>query len=79
MFYPRGLAQRRDIRRLREVEKPLASFFASGVFNLREKLGPFLWQFPPRMQYDAARFFELLARTLVARLDRSPLEKRCAS
>src|SRR5881296_3524843 len=32
--------------RLRNIEKPLANFFASGLFNLREKLGPFLWQFP---------------------------------
>ena len=53
------------IRRLREIEKPLANFFASGVLNLREKLGPFLWQFPPSLRYDEARFerfFELLPR-----------------
>jgi uncharacterized protein YecE (DUF72 family) len=49
--------------RLREVEVPLANFFASGVFNLREKLGPVLWQFPPNFQYDRermARFLDLL-------------------
>ncbi|GGC17453.1 DUF72 domain-containing protein [Pseudoduganella buxea] len=40
-------------RRLREPEKPLANVFASGVLNLREKLGPFLWQFPPNFQFDA--------------------------
>ncbi|MGE1161636.1 DUF72 domain-containing protein, partial [Pantoea agglomerans] len=28
------------IRRLREIEKPLANFFASGVLELKEKLGP---------------------------------------
>jgi uncharacterized protein YecE (DUF72 family) len=28
--------------RLQNVERPLANFFASGVFALREKLGPFL-------------------------------------
>ena len=53
------------IRRLREIEKPLANFFASGVLSLREKLGPFLWQFPPFFRYDEARFerfFELLPR-----------------
>lgn len=38
---------------LREVEGALANVFASGVFNLREKLGPFLWQFPPSFRYDA--------------------------
>ena len=53
------------MRRLREVETPLANFFASGLFNLREKLGPILWQFPPNFRYDPApleRFFELLPR-----------------
>jgi uncharacterized protein YecE (DUF72 family) len=40
------------VRRLREVEEPLANFFASGIFNLREKLGSILWQFPPSFKYD---------------------------
>jgi uncharacterized protein YecE (DUF72 family) len=51
------------MRRLREVEEPLANFLASGVFNLRDKLGPILWQFPPNFKYDHARmaaFFALL-------------------
>jgi uncharacterized protein YecE (DUF72 family) len=55
------------LRRLREIEKPLANFFASGIFNLREKLGPFLWQFPPNFRYDPVRFehfFSLLPRDL---------------
>jgi uncharacterized protein YecE (DUF72 family) len=37
--------------RLNNVEKPLANFFASGILNLRDKLGPFLWQFPPQFVY----------------------------
>lgn len=41
------------VKRLREVEKPLANFFASGIFALREKLGPLLWQFPPSFKFDA--------------------------
>ncbi len=52
-------------RRLRNVEVPLANFFASGVFNLREKLGPILWQFPRQFRYDRERFasfFALLPR-----------------
>jgi len=59
------------VRRLREIEKPLANFFASGVFNLREKLGPFLWQFPPQLRYDPERFedfFALLPRDAAAAL-----------
>lgn len=51
--------------RLREIETPLANFFASGVLRLNEKLGPFLWQFPPNFAFDEARFdafFEMLPR-----------------
>jgi uncharacterized protein YecE (DUF72 family) len=51
--------------RLKNAEAPLANFFASGLFNLREKLGPLLWQFPPNFRYDHdrfARFFDLLPR-----------------
>jgi uncharacterized protein YecE (DUF72 family) len=53
------------MKRLRDIETPLANFFASGVLLLREKFGPLLWQFPPNLRYDAARFeqfFELLPR-----------------
>ncbi len=49
------------ILRLKDVRKPLANFFASGVFNLREKLGPMLWQFPPSLRYDAKLFESFLA------------------
>src|SRR5690606_38948598 len=34
------------MKKLRGVETALANFFASGVFNLGHKFGPFLWQFP---------------------------------
>jgi uncharacterized protein YecE (DUF72 family) len=53
------------IRRLREIETPLANFFASGVLRLAEKLGPVLWQFPPSFRFSAERldhFFSLLPR-----------------
>jgi uncharacterized protein YecE (DUF72 family) len=40
------------IRRLREVEGPLANFMASGVLLMGKKLGPFLWQFPPNFKYQ---------------------------
>jgi uncharacterized protein YecE (DUF72 family) len=51
--------------KLKNVEKPLANFFASGIFNLKEKFGPLLWQFPPMFAYKQERFerfFELLPR-----------------
>ncbi len=39
-------------KRLRDIDGPVANVLASGVFNLREKLGPFLWQFPPNFRFD---------------------------
>jgi uncharacterized protein YecE (DUF72 family) len=49
--------------RLLNAQAALANFFAQGLFNLREKLGPILWQFPASFRFDAERlerFFQLL-------------------
>ena len=57
------------MKRLRDVETPLANFFASGVLALREKLGPILWQFPPSFAFDVERFetfFRMLPRDTAA-------------
>lgn len=43
------------IRRLKDIETPLANFLASGIFALGDKLGPILWQFPPFFRFDAPR------------------------
>jgi uncharacterized protein YecE (DUF72 family) len=51
------------MKKLRDIEAPLANFFASGVLCLREKLGPILWQFPPNFGWNEGRFrdfFEIL-------------------
>lgn len=48
------------IRRLNNVEEPIANFFASGIFELRDKLGAILWQFPPNFKFDEPRFHEFL-------------------
>lgn len=53
------------LKRLRDVETPLANFFASGVLNLGKKLGPVLWQLPASLPFDAAvleRFLAMLPR-----------------
>lgn len=47
--------------RLRDVTAASANFFASGLFELRDKLGPILWQFPPTLKFDAALFEAFLA------------------
>ena len=48
------------IRRLNDVEHPVANFFASGVLHLKKKLGPILWQFPPSFKFDADLFESFL-------------------
>ena len=53
------------MRRLRDVEVPLANFFASGILKLGPKLGPILWQLPPNFKYSRElieSFLELLPR-----------------
>jgi uncharacterized protein YecE (DUF72 family) len=57
------------LKRLKEVEIPLANFFASGPLALGKKLGPFVWQLPPNLSYDADRmeaFLSLLPKTPAA-------------
>ena len=52
VFAVKGSRYITHLLRLKNIEKPLANFFASGIFNLRDKLGPFLWQFPPQFAFD---------------------------
>src|SRR5436305_12196306 len=57
------------MKKLRDVETPLANFFASGVLCLREKLGPILWQLPPNFGWNEERFstfLEMLPRDTAA-------------
>jgi uncharacterized protein YecE (DUF72 family) len=52
--------------RLRNTQAALANFFASGLLCLGRKLGPILWQLPPKLQFDPSSlrsFLELLPKT----------------
>jgi uncharacterized protein YecE (DUF72 family) len=54
-------------------------FFSSGVLELRDKLGPILWQFPPNMPADQgafAAFIELLPERIDGRTVRHVVELR---
>jgi uncharacterized protein YecE (DUF72 family) len=54
-------------------------FLASGVLELRDKLGPILWQFAPWMRFDEtafAAFLELLPHRLEDRVLRHVVEVR---
>ncbi len=60
------------MKKLVDVEVPLANFFASGVLALGPTLGPILWQLPPTLPFDAERlteFFRLLPRTTAQAAD----------
>ncbi|MEX0741762.1 MAG: DUF72 domain-containing protein [Phycisphaeraceae bacterium] len=52
--------------RLRVVDEALGNFFANGLLKLGRKLGPILWQLPPRMSWEPSvfkRFCEMLPKT----------------
>jgi uncharacterized protein YecE (DUF72 family) len=54
------------MKKLNEIETPLANFFASGVLALDRKLGPLLWQLPPNLGFHPERmegFLRALPRT----------------
>jgi uncharacterized protein YecE (DUF72 family) len=56
------------LKRMVDVETPLANFFASGVLALGPKLGPFLWQLPENVAFDPGvldAFLAQLPRTTV--------------
>lgn len=47
--------------KLKDVHQALSNFLASGLLRLDSKLGPILWQFPPQMRFNPARFETFLA------------------
>jgi uncharacterized protein YecE (DUF72 family) len=52
--------------KLRNCDRALANFFASGILALGTKTGPFLWQLPTSYRFDADRldtFIRMLPRT----------------
>ena len=65
------------IRRLREVETPIANFLLSGPLRLNEKLGPILWQFPPSMQFNPDLFETFLSQLPHTTKDAAKFLKRC--
>jgi uncharacterized protein YecE (DUF72 family) len=50
------------MKRLRDVDVPMANFFASGPLALGDKLGPVLWQLPASTRFDADVLASFLAR-----------------
>jgi uncharacterized protein YecE (DUF72 family) len=66
-------------RVLAEAGSSVERFFASGVLQLKEKLGPVNWQFLPTKQYDPAdfeAFLKLLPASVEGRAIRHVVEVR---
>ena len=61
IFAVKGSRYVTHMLRLRNIEAPLANFFAQGLLRLGPKLGPILWQFPSNFQFDPERFESFLA------------------
>lgn len=73
---PRFVTHRSD---LASAGPSVDRFFSTGVLELRDKLGPVLWQFNPRMAFDEAgfaAFLELLPQQLDGRAIRHVVEVR---
>lgn len=69
VFAVKGSRYITHMLRLKGIEKAAANFFASGVLRLGSKLGPILWQFPPRFVFNPElleKFLKLLPRTTFA-------------
>ena len=73
---PRYATPRRD---LTQAGESIERFFASGVLELKSKLGPLVWQFAPTKKLDAddfAAFLALLPQRLDGRSIRHAVEVR---
>ncbi len=78
VFSVKGPRYITHVRRLKEIDEAIANFFASGPLLLGDKLGPFLWQFPPNMKFDQARFAEFFERLPRDRKSARDCARHCA-
>ena len=62
VFAIKGSRYITHMRKLRDIEAPLANFIASGILRLGPKLGPILWQFPPQKRHSMRNDFGLSSR-----------------
>lgn len=62
VFAVKGARFITHLKRLDDVDRPLANFFASGLLALGDRLGPVLWQLPPNLAFDEPLLDAFLAR-----------------
>ena len=79
MFSLKGPRFATNRRVLAEAGNSIKRFYDSGVLELKDRLGPVLWQFAPTKKFDEAdfgKFLELLPRKLEGRALRHVVEVR---
>jgi uncharacterized protein YecE (DUF72 family) len=79
LFSVKGSRFTTNRRVLAEAGDSIARFFDSGVLELRDRLGPLLWQFAPTKKFDEAdfgAFLELLPQEVEGRALRHVVEVR---
>jgi uncharacterized protein YecE (DUF72 family) len=79
VFSVKGTRYATNRQRLADAGPSIERFFASGVLELGDKLGPVLWQLAPTKRFeeqDFAAFLDLLPRQLDARPIRHAIEAR---
>jgi uncharacterized protein YecE (DUF72 family) len=82
VFSVKGVRYATNRRVLAEAGDSIKRFLDSGVTELKDKLGPLLWQFAPTKKFDAVdfgKFLELLPATMGGRRLRHAVEVRNAS
>lgn len=79
LFAVKGPRFATNRRLLAEAGASIERFFASGVMELRDKLGPVNWQFLPTKKFepgDFEKFLKLLPKTIEGRSVRHAVEVR---
>ncbi len=78
LFAVKGSRFITHMKKLRGIDEAFSNLLASGLLALGAKLGPMLWQFPPRQSFEPKRFaefFRMLPRTTTQAAE---LAERCS-
>jgi uncharacterized protein YecE (DUF72 family) len=76
VFAVKGPRYVSHLKRLKDVEVPLANFFASGLLALGTALGPVLWQLPESFRFDAGVLDDFFAGVPRSTSDAAVLARR---
>jgi uncharacterized protein YecE (DUF72 family) len=76
VFAVKGPRYISHLKRLRDVDVPLANFFASGLLALGPSLGAVLWQLPETFRFDADVLDDFLGRLPRTTTEAAELAKR---